>query len=232
MTFRTRSLRRSRSRLRPSGFTLLEVLMVISIAVILLALLLGGTSATLSWSRGRQAHATLAQLDAIVDGYFRQTGKYFPNGSGNPTIDITSMSGFITEAQKVVGTPKDNNSTGSGDVDLITPLGKAVVYTESTSTYVVNDPWGRPILFYNPNTGGGSTLRPFFVSTGPNGINDSTGAAPWATGQAYAVGSVVILSDATWVCATAHTSSTTNGPGASSSHWTKTDDIVSAGGAQ
>lgn len=232
MTFRTRSLRRSRSRLRPSGFTLLEVLMVISIAVILLALLLGGTSATLSWSRGRQAHATLAQLDAIVDGYFRQTGKYFPNGSGNPTIDITTMSGFITEAQKVVGTPKDGNSTSSGDVDLIAPLGKALVYTESTSTYVVNDPWGRPILFANPNLLGASTLRPYFLSTGPNGVDDTGNPTAWTAGQAYVVGNTVLINDSSWVCAVGHTSSATNGPGASSSYWTKTDDIVSAGGAK
>ncbi|MCX5658752.1 MAG: prepilin-type N-terminal cleavage/methylation domain-containing protein [Planctomycetota bacterium] len=212
-----------RSPRRRSGFTILEVLMVISIAAILLALLITGTSATINWSRARQAHATLAHLDAIVDGYYRQTGKYFDG-------TVATTSDFIIEAQTVVGTPDDNNSTTSGDTDLITPLGKAL---QKVSTgYEVIDPWGHPIRMYNPNAVGVTALRPAFLSFGPNGINDSSGLTNWAPGQAYAVGTMVIANNATWTCTAAHTSATNNGPGASGGAWTITDDIISAGGAQ
>ncbi|MEQ9461960.1 MAG: type II secretion system protein [Phycisphaeraceae bacterium] len=162
------------------AFTLIEILVVISIITVLVALTLVGVTAVTANSNQWATESTLATLDAAVDEYYQLNNRYPRANTGNTVYWDTSqnrMRGwpeqFFDELQKygdigaMLGPLLQSPPTLAGNEDNL----------DIRDASPIADGWGYGIvpivprdLSTNPSV---SDLRPFFYSSGPNGTDQN-----------------------------------------------------------
>jgi len=171
-------------RCRRDGFTLIEMLIVVGIIALLVSIVVVGGIGWINRAKQQQTKLTLATLDAIVDEYHTEMGRYFaevsdPERPGqrirlddlNKVPYARRMGLFLDEAQevgeifKIVG-GLHNETWDDRDADTNTYQQKQVL-----------DAWGKPVqivfkldqvqdldLVPKPQN-----FRPWFVSAGEDG---------------------------------------------------------------
>lgn len=131
-----------RRHFRHAGFSLLEVLIVVSIIAVLMSVLIGGAAAAYNMARQNRTKAVLASLDAVIAEYHQTTGDY-----PDETVTGLSMANFLT---KTYGTDPDGKYSIGRCGEMIRGLDNRLVGSPPTD---VKDAWDRSIQFYNPNKG-------------------------------------------------------------------------------
>lgn len=135
---------------RPAGFSLLELVVVMSILAILAGAAIPVVTKSLTRSRISDTSGRLARLESAVTAYFEDTGRFPPK-----LLDL-----------------EQNLSGASGWVGpYLRALGAGVT---GTATALDQDGWGRP---YELRLDGASSL--VIASLGPDGVLQSTlGSSP------------------------------------------------------
>ncbi|QDU71658.1 type II secretion system protein [Mucisphaera calidilacus] len=161
------------------GFTLIEILVVISIIAVLISLILAGVTAITGNSKEILTTANFTTLEAAVDSYKELTGRWprvpFNPSTGQPLTspiytdngrDTAWSNDFFDELQKfgdissaigpLLSSPPDD--LGPDDIRTFSP---------------VADGWGYGIIPIVPKDitshGASSQYRPWFYSSGPDG---------------------------------------------------------------
>ncbi|HUT36768.1 MAG TPA: prepilin-type N-terminal cleavage/methylation domain-containing protein [Planctomycetota bacterium] len=123
-------------RTRRAGFTLIEVLVVISVISILLALLFPGVRAAL-WSSDTQNTRTLvAQLGVAIELFRDMQGSY-PEGSAFSGEKLVSELGSLLKVRSSSFIDSDGNGTRDTVVDA---WGRPFVYTRYVATAATTNP--------------------------------------------------------------------------------------------
>lgn len=143
------------------GFTLIEMLVTITIIVILAGLSLGGFKFVTAKQAKAQAEIQIKLISKALEEYKLDNGEYPPSSSGNGTLytklyyegsqDATSGKIYLAELDP------DHNKQG---------------WTQgSDASVTIIDPWGKPYIYRAPGT-----INPDFdlISLGPDGkpLND------------------------------------------------------------
>lgn len=144
---------------RHAGFSLLEVLIVVSILVVLMSVLIGGAAAAYSMARQNRTKALLTTLDAVVAEYHQATGDY-----PESTITGPSIANFLSLTYG--GATDGSNSIGRCG-EMLRTLDNRLVGSPPTD---VKDAWDHSIQFYNPNRGAYNNGTPYYIG---DIVNDS-----------------------------------------------------------
>ena len=143
-----------------SGFTLIEMLVVLAIITILGSLLLGGLAAAKKRANIDSVQMTLRGLEAALERYEGDFNDYPPSDG-----DTTGMTGAENLYECLHTTSK------SGDY-LPKSSDFRTVENQKTGKAVLCDVWNHPILYFHHHDYGGKapnkhTYR--LISAGPNG---------------------------------------------------------------
>lgn len=173
---------RQRRCARGSGFTLVELMVVVSVIVIILTL--GVASLTIAFEKAEvaQTEVILATLKAVADEYRGQTKVNLANED-----QIDTMEKFIEQVRSISNCDSIMRSMG--------PPGEIVIHDDngvgddaSEPIRMIRDPWGNDIKYFPHNESGKrgydakhpESKVPFFMSIGPDnqeGDVNGTGTA-------------------------------------------------------
>ena len=174
------SRRSARRRARP-GFTLVEILIVVSIAAVILTVIVGGGYAAIRNAKIQKTQATLKVLDSVSNNY-KEATELFPVFPATvlgtapnywpPTTD--GMRDFLTAVYYVpsgalvlTDAPTVNGDRAIGDArGMLVALNAGGAYFDAANG-VVLDAWFHPIFV---KTAGTTTTHGVFQSAGPDGI--------------------------------------------------------------
>jgi type II secretory pathway pseudopilin PulG len=153
------------SRQRPSGFTILELLVVITIIIILAGLTIATMNYVQTKARRARAEAEIAAISAALENYKADNGVY-PSDGNTDGLDPGSTKASDPKNYSAAGGTlyiglsgdKDADPVSSGDdvKNYIGPLLKAgSLATPSAGTPYLKDPWGNAYGYstakrYNP----------------------------------------------------------------------------------
>lgn len=181
------------ARRRPAArhaFSLIEILVVVSIIALLVGLLAVGFSAFRTQAHVRQTMGLLQRVHSIATEYQATTGQvYDPADDGCGVVN--SVECFVQEVWNLAQT--EQMTRNLGDFLRVCELGPGacdytavedwrtlrVVNNEFETPEVVVDPWNRPLRYFPRNVGderdpGMPTHpRPYFASGGPQGWSDA-----------------------------------------------------------
>ncbi len=115
-----------------SGFTLVEVLVVIAVIAILLTMLFAGVPAALRSSKVRTSQVLVSQVALAVGIYYDARGAY-PRGSNFGCRTLVGELGPLLKVRDASFIDTDNDNKGDTVVD---PWGRPLIYTR----YVSNAP--------------------------------------------------------------------------------------------
>ncbi|WP_428389474.1 type II secretion system protein [Mucisphaera sp.] len=162
------------------GFSLIEILVVVSIIAVLIALILGGVAAVTGNANQWATESTFATLEAAVDEYYDLNGRYpRVNRNSDPVSWNSSqnrMTGwpeqFFDEMQKygeigsMLGPLLQTPPEVAGNEDIL----------DIRDASPIADGWGFGIVPIIPHAIADDSsdeairsLRPWFYSSGPNG---------------------------------------------------------------
>lgn len=145
-----------------SGFTLIEMLVTITIIVILAGLSLGGFKYVTAKQANSQAAIQIKLLEKAIEEYKLDNGVYPPQGTGSASL-------YTELYYKGVNDPT-NNKIYLAELD---PDNNKQGWTQGTVASVkLFDPWGKEYSYKNPGT-----VNPDFdlSSMGQDGETDSGG---------------------------------------------------------
>lgn len=156
------------------GFTLLEMLVVVSILMVLAGMILAGLSAAQSRAKGLRASREVKQLKTAWDTYYADYSGFPEDASGN-AFPVTESD--IACIQILRGIPHADDSAAVAQYRSMNP--KKIPYMDfhhKTTTF--NDPWGNPYRialdadYDGEVTIPGGTLRQSVAvwSNGPDGV--------------------------------------------------------------
>ena len=144
---------------RRKGFTLIEILVVISIIIILVGTVLAVGTQMRANAQIKQTRATLQALNSALIAYLAD-GNTEPNGA-DPTLALGGQRGTPAIFTQFVSDLQGNNSTKMVIFSL--PMGSYGVAGKS-----INDGFGYPILYMKANTTNGRAG--YFQSSGADGV--------------------------------------------------------------
>lgn len=177
---------KSNSRTAKQGFTLVELMAVITIIVILAALVVGGMSFVTARQAKNKAQLQIALLSAAIEEYKLDTGRY-PGVVDNTPVDGKNMTEELYEVLFYEGYQASENPGGgtTGDeaskiyLAQLDPTSSkqgwvAVASTVPAKTKIL-DPWGREYRYRK----GDNAQNPDFDiwSTGPDGETNPANSA-------------------------------------------------------
>jgi prepilin-type N-terminal cleavage/methylation domain-containing protein len=170
---------------RKSGFTLVELLVVISIIAVLAAAGFSAGNAAIQKAKKLTAQASCTAIETAVNNYFTEYGSMPKEGTGTPTIDTINDLDFL---EVLLGLDTTMNTRGIKFLSV--KEGKSekngLIYAKSGNTIEgLYDPWGGPYnvmldLDYEekltpaPKAGGGAQLngrRVAVWSDGADGVD-------------------------------------------------------------
>ncbi len=136
---------------RTSGFTLVEMLVTITIIVILAGLSLGGFKFVASKQANEQARIQIKLLERGLEEYKLDNGKYPPSNSGSNPI-------YVALYEDGVNRPDENKIY----VPELDPNNNKQGWSQGTT---IVDPWGQQYVYRSPGT-----INPDFdlLSKGPD----------------------------------------------------------------
>ncbi|MFC7336105.1 prepilin-type N-terminal cleavage/methylation domain-containing protein [Haloferula chungangensis] len=142
---------------RARGFTLMELLVVVSIMVILAGLTMGVMSYVNQKQAVEQAKVQLGLLELALEDYYSENGEYPPNtrDDGTGGTDEIQKALFPTTANSKIYLAElnpDNDTQGwlSG----------------TTGNYEILDPWGEPFRYRTNRTLSNGTVRVYASNPG------------------------------------------------------------------
>ena len=136
----TRLLTAHRSLLTARGFTLLELMIVISIIIILVSVALPQYQKTVMHARETMLHYDLDTMRKLIDQYAADKGK-LPQ-----SLDELVISGYMREVPKDPITDNADWNTVSGEDPYSTEGGTGIIDVHSSSSEVGTD--GKPYSEY------------------------------------------------------------------------------------
>ena len=166
-------LPRSAFRVRASAFTLIEILVVVSIIAILLAVVGGFWAGARDSAQTRVVRVSLSQLAGTATEYGVQTRQVVPYTGGYNNTDLTMDFGSI---QAFVTAVKDNARPAYDMLQAVNESLRVDTNSDGELDRVI-DNWGQFIRYY-PGTEAGATdqtgiglplrKQPYFASAGPD----------------------------------------------------------------
>ena len=161
-----------------SGFTLIEIMVVIVIITILVGIVIGASKYAQTKGATSRAKAEIAALETALEGYKSDNGVYpgsteIPN---NGTQNSILLYNSLATGPKRYFTFKANQVRDGGNMILVTINCPTVPtnYTVSVTNVAVMDPFGMAYNYFNnPCGGGGQNNSATFDlwSYGPDNIN-------------------------------------------------------------
>ncbi len=149
-----------------SGFTLIEILVAVSIIIILAGITVAVGNGAIKNAKIKKTLALLKTVESIVEKYETDTG----------TKLVTNSTGVVgTTFPSSTAEPTDNYAAilnrYPATKEMMAKLGSSVSVS-STGYVTIRDAWGNPINFF-PSGWGGAT-RMYLRSSGPDGQSDFT----------------------------------------------------------
>lgn len=155
------------SEKKRSGFTLIEMLVTITIIVILAGLSLGGFKFILTKQANAQAAIQIKLLEKAIEEYKLDNGEYPPQGTGSNSL-YTEL--YYNGAQEP---PVNDSKIYLAELD---PENNKQGWTQGTGAGVtIVDPWGRQFIYRTSSDP--DAVNPDFdiVSMGKDGDTDVNG---------------------------------------------------------
>jgi len=128
------------------GFTLVELLVVISIIAVLMGLLFPVVGAVMRSAKKTQAKNDALQIASAIKGYFTEYGR-FPIDSNSGDTTLTNDGDLGNLYQVLLASPRDDDDVQENNPRLIVFLdakdaknGRGGI----DENYVFRDPWGEP----------------------------------------------------------------------------------------
>ena len=146
------------------GFTLIEMLVTITIIVILAGLSLGSFKYVITKQANAQAELQIKLLETAIEEYKLDNGEYPPDDNGTNSL-YTEL--YYNGAQEP---PVNDAKIYLAQLD---PENNKQSWTEGTGAAVtLVDPWGAKYIYRNPGT-----VNPDFdlLSMGQDGVTDDNG---------------------------------------------------------
>jgi prepilin-type N-terminal cleavage/methylation domain-containing protein len=177
----TQPIRRLRPTRASSGFTLVEILIVVSIAAVVMTVIAGGAFAGIRFMKINQTKATLTTLQAVMDDYKKEkesypvfnistlsaTSPYAPTSQANDGTRVFLGLVYYGDSVHATMTNSDDKIAGNNAVgaarDHLQSLGTTVFDRKNA---VIYDAWGHAIFV---TTAGTATTHGKFRSAGPDG---------------------------------------------------------------
>ncbi len=132
-------------RRRVAAFTVIELLIVMAVVIVLVAVLLVGGASWRNHARIAQTKTMIDALDAIVDEYRVETGRYPDNFAGSTLSDFFTRVEGVGDIPKMVGSLKDSGG---------------------------NDAWGQPIVVNTGDAATRTTFESYGPDEAPGGGDD------------------------------------------------------------
>ena len=176
--------RRTRSATR--GFTLVELLTVITIMAVLVTLLLGAVQSVRRYVAAKATTEMFEALDAALQEYYRDWGSYpwYKTDGDYGLVDMTSANSDYAAVKNL--TPDETRNAAILYIALTTRQrhgpyfrgGVSAAITKKTSTgaiyHVFMDGWGRMIYYMAPSVANAEAVAP------PDGIVQArSGGEQW-----------------------------------------------------
>ena len=155
----TRDWRRAADYLQATGFTLLELLTVITLIAIVTALLIGGARRAVETGAAARAKAELALLAVGLEEYHRVCGDYPQTNDGAILL------------QALIGRrgPHQENTAIRSLIELARFTTVAALDPFTNADAVLSDPWGRPYRYAYKSQMPWSNFSYVLYSVGPDG---------------------------------------------------------------
>jgi prepilin-type N-terminal cleavage/methylation domain-containing protein len=151
-------------RTHRSGFTLVELLVVIGIIAILAGVIIAGVSSALRFAKRTKANTIAEQIATAVQNYYTEYGVY-------PTADAAAVGNWPNMMYALCGNL--NPYTGTAQTGTITSNTRAIAYLSPTRADIDNN-----AVLKNPF--GSSATTPYFylaIDTDYDGLIGGTGNA-------------------------------------------------------
>lgn len=182
------------------GFTLIEILVVISIIAVLAGLAFPVISGVLDRAKKVQAKSDLMQIVTAVKAYYTEYGKY-PLATWEQSHDVTfasdSYQDQLFNVLRANGSGRDNPTSTSPDdnqnprrIPFLTvqdaknpanPKGGIVPNSASTNRGMFVDPWGTPYVIRIDGNYDHTFNNPYASSAGSNPLRED--AVAWSFGK-------------------------------------------------
>lgn len=134
---------REKDMLRQRGFSLIELLVVISVIAILSGIFFGAGAFLFKSMNTKDAKAQIAVLRTALEDYYREEGEF-------PLTDEQSLSERSAILLNVLsGTHDVNNEPLTDSIRSFIPRDKLLIKQTEGISYLI-DPWDNPIVFEYP----------------------------------------------------------------------------------
>lgn len=187
-----------RYRQRLSGFTLLEMMIVIAIIAVLAGLLLAVVPAVMGSSQGKVARAQIAAIMQALSEYEGHFGEYPPS-----TLPISGGNGINegSECLVICLSHRKLSSSPMADAERLINLdrdqapGPLSLLADSTiasaELFEISDPFGNPFVYFNGNALTDTTIARYQIG---GQITDCKPAPPDKTGRYPGYGQYQLIS--------------------------------------
>jgi prepilin-type N-terminal cleavage/methylation domain-containing protein len=188
------------NRASRDAFTLIEMLVVISIIIILMGLLFPAFKGVQDQAKRTQAKNDLTQIVTAVNAYYTEYGKYPLAPSFEQNHDVTfgdtSFQDQLLNVLRANGKGRDNPASASTDdnenprrIAFITPpIAKdgtapknGISPDTGTNPGMFYDPWGKPYYIKIDGTYDNQLTNPYSLNAGNGTLNN--GVLAWSAGK-------------------------------------------------
>lgn len=174
---------------KQTGFTLIEVLIVVALIVVLVSMVLVATNKNWVDKEKQLTAATIEVLDTALQEYYDYTNDFPEPNSMEPfdafdsiysrrNASLYAQLNLVPDSKKILGRIEDSQTRLVGKDKLFSFKDHRLMSHDQQGYLLILDAWGMPFnyLYYNDKDGiyeAGENTFPVIISAGPDGKFDT-----------------------------------------------------------